>query len=82
MTTSKDLETLTWDDFCRLFMGTYFPASARHSKAREFLELRQGAMTVLKFVARFPELAHFGDAYVATDATKVRNFEDGLKLSI
>ena len=39
-------------------------------------------MTVLEYVARFTELARFGDDYVATDATKVRRFEDGLKLSI
>ena len=39
-------------------------------------------MTVLEYVARFTELAHFRDDYVATDATKVRKFEDGLKLSI
>ena len=80
--TSKDLETMTWDDFRTLFMGKYFPASARHANAREFLELRQGAMTVLEYVARFTELARFGDDYVATDEAKVRKFEDGLKLSI
>ena len=39
-------------------------------------------MTVLDYVARFTELARFEDDYVATDATKVRKFEDGLKLSI
>ena len=39
-TTSRDLETMTWDDFRRLFMGKYFLAFARHAKAREFLELR------------------------------------------
>ena len=42
VTTSRHLETMTWDDFRRLFMGKYFSASARHAKAREFLELRQG----------------------------------------
>ena len=73
---------MTWDDFRRLFMGKYFSASARHAKARKFLELRQGTMTVLKYTARFTELACFGDDYVATDAAKVRKFEDGLKLSI
>ena len=73
---------MSWDDFRRLFMGKYFPASARHTKAREFLELRQGTMSVLEYVARFTELARFGDDYVATDAAKVRSFEDGLKLSI
>ena len=41
VTTSRDLETMSWDDFRRLFLGKYFHASARHAKAREFLELRQ-----------------------------------------
>ena len=39
-------------------------------------------MTVLEYVARFTELARFEDDYVATDAAKVKKFEDGLKLSI
>ena len=39
-------------------------------------------MTVLEYVARFTELARFWDDYVATEAAKVRNFEDGLNLSI
>ena len=63
-------------------MGKYFSTSTRHVKAQEFLELRQGAMIVLMYVAKFTELAHFGDDYVATDMTKVRKFENGLKLSI
>ena len=39
-------------------------------------------MTVMDYVARFTELARFGDDYVATDLAKVRRFENGLKLSI
>ena len=57
---------MKWDDFRRLFMGKCFLAYARHAKARVFLELRQGTMTVLEYVARFTELACFGDDYVAT----------------
>ena len=63
-------------------MGKYFSASVRHAKAREFLELKQGTMTVLEYVAKFTELARFADDYVATDMAKVRKFEDRLKLSI
>ena len=80
--TSKNLEAMTWGDFCLLFMSKFFPASTRHAKAREFLELRQGAMTILEYMAKFTELARFADDYVATDMAKVRKFEDGLKLSI
>ena len=63
-------------------MGKYFPETARHAKAQEFLELKQGAMTVMDYVARFTELARFADDYMATDLAKVRRFENGLKLSI
>ena len=63
-------------------MGKYFPETARHAKAREFLKLKQGAMTVMDYVARFTELARFANDYVATDVAKVRKFENGLKLSI
>ena len=63
-------------------MIKYFPATTRHVKAQEFLELKQGAMTMMEYVARFTELACFADNYVATDIAKVRRFENGLKLSI
>ena len=52
-------------------MSKFFPALARYAKAREFLELRQGSMIVLEYVAKFTELACFGDDYVAIDMAKV-----------
>ena len=63
-------------------MGKYFPDTARHAKAQKFLELRQGTMTVMEYMARFTELARFSDDYVATDMAKVKRFENGLKLFI
>ena len=36
-------------------MGKYFLATAKHVKAREFLELKQGTMTVMEYVAKFTE---------------------------
>ena len=80
--TSRDLEAMTWAEFQELFMGKYFPDTARHAKAQEFLELKQGVMTVMDYMARFTELAQFADDYVATNMAKVRRFENGLKLSI
>ena len=80
--TSKDLEAMTWAEFQELFMGKYFPDTARHAKAQEFLELKQRTMTVIEYVARFMELALFADDYVAIDLAKVRRFENGLRFSI
>ena len=48
-------------------MGKYFSDTACHVKAQEFLELKQGTMTVMEYVARFTKLARFADHYVATD---------------
>ena len=73
---------MTWAEFHGLFMSKYFSATARHVKAQEFLELRQGTMTVMEYMDRFTELTRFSDDYVATDMAKVRRFENGLKLSI
>ena len=58
---------MTWREFRQPFMSKFFPASARHVKAWEFLQLKQGSMTILEYVAKFTELARFGDDYVSTD---------------
>ena len=80
--TSRDLEAMTWAEFHVLFVGKYFPDTARHAKAQVFLELKQGKMTVMEYVARFTELDHFADDYVTTDMAKVKRFANGLKLAI
>ena len=63
-------------------MNKFFPTPVRHAKARELLELKQGNMIVLEYVAKFIELSRFRDDYVATNMAKVRKFEDGLKFAI
>ena len=73
---------MTWGEFRELFMGKFFQTFFRHAKAWENLELRQGAMTVLEYMAKFTKLARIRGDYVATNMAKVRKFEDGLKLSI
>ena len=79
---SRDLEAMIWLEFHDLFIGKYFPATTRHAKAQEFLELKQGAMTVIEYVAKFTEFDRFADDYVAIGLAKVRRFENGLRLSI
>ena len=72
--TSRALEVMTWAEFQELFMGEYFPDTARHAIAQEFLELKQRTMTVMEYVARFTKLARFADDNVTTDMAKVRRF--------
>ena len=51
--TSRDLEVMTWAKFKDLFMGKYFSDPARHAKAQKFLELKQGTMNVMEYMAIF-----------------------------
>ena len=74
--TSRDLEAMTWVEFHGLFMSKYFSITTGHAKAQEFLELKQGTITMMEYVAKFTKLARFGDDYVATDMVKVRRFEN------
>ena len=80
--TSRDLDAMTWAEFQELFKGKYFPVTVRHTKTQEFLELKQGTMTVMDYVTRLTELARFFDDYVAINLAKIRRFKNGLKLSI
>ena len=80
----QSLEGLKGNDMGRVPRALHesvFPSICSTSKALEFLELRQGTMIVLEYVAKFTELAHFAGDYVAMNMAKVRKFEDGLKLS-
>ncbi|KAG6531836.1 hypothetical protein ZIOFF_005663 [Zingiber officinale] len=45
-----DLATLTWTDFKEVFYGKYFTVDNRTRLAREFLELRQGDLSVAEYV--------------------------------
>ena len=73
--TFRDLEAMTWAEFNGLFMSKSFPATARHAKAQEFLELRQGTMTVMEYMTRFIEFTRFGDDYVRPE--KFQFLEEG-----
>ena len=44
-------------------MSKFFPSSIQHAKAREFVELKQGKMTMLEYVDKFTKLARFADDY-------------------
>ena len=73
-------ENVTWAVFRREFLRKYFPEDVRGKKEIEFLELKQGNMTVVEYAAKFAELAKFYPHYVEADAEflKCIKFENGL----
>jgi hypothetical protein len=75
---------ITWEIFREEFLGKYFPADVRNKKAIEFLELKQGNMTVAEYAAKFEELSRFCPYINAADVevSKCLKFENGLRLEI
>ena len=52
-------ENVTWAVFRREFPRKYFPEDVRGKKEIEFLELKQGSMSVVEYASKFDELAKF-----------------------
>ena len=50
---------MTWETFTHLFLYKYFSSVARQAKQNEFLNLRQGDLSITKYEARFGDIARF-----------------------
>jgi hypothetical protein len=72
---------ITWAIFKGEFLGKYFPEDVRVRKEVEFLELKQGDMTVVEYAAKFGVLIKFSPYYNVVDAeiSKCIKFENGLR---
>jgi len=71
---------VTWKKFREEFSGKYFPADVRNKKEFEFLELKQGSMTVAEYAAKVDELSGFCLYINAVEAevSKCLKFENEL----
>ncbi|KAL5565172.1 hypothetical protein UlMin_028336 [Ulmus minor] len=78
----NDTEAFTWEMFKNEFFNQYFPKSVRREKEREFSRLEQGNKTVAEYEASFARLAKFAPDLVATEESRARRFEEGLRASI
>ena len=69
---------VTWWEFTTAFCLYYIPASLLNKKLSEFLELKQGNMTVMEYVNKFNHLAQYAGTHVDTDGKKMDHFNRGL----
>lgn len=77
-------EEITWVVFRREFMRKYYPEDVRGKKEVEFLELKQGNMSVTEYAAKFTELEKFYPHYDGEGAefSKCIKFESGMRSEI
>ena len=75
---------ITWEVFLTTFFDKYFPDSVKNEKEAEFIQLKQGSMTIGQYVAKFDELSKFS-SYLKNNPDgrwKATKFEWGLRLEI
>ena len=69
---------ISWEVFKHMFNRHFFPRVVQEVKAREFLDLVQGEMSVIEYAAKFLQLSRFGLYLIPTEEKKVKKFKRGL----
>jgi len=75
-------EVVTWARFKTEFLRKYFPEDLRTRKEVEFLNLKQGSLSVAEYAAKFEELSRFCPYAEGAMVSKCVKFESGLRLEI
>ncbi|XP_073129104.1 uncharacterized protein [Henckelia pumila] len=75
-------QTLTWEEFKRMFFAKYFTEDVRSRMIREFMSLRQGDKTVVEYIKQFERGCHFVPLIADNAQEKMRQFVDGLRADI
>ncbi|XP_035539634.1 uncharacterized protein LOC118344008 [Juglans regia] len=69
---------ITWEHFKKIFLDHFFPQTLQESRARQFMDLTQGSMTVAQYATTFMELSRFAIYLIPDEEKKAEKFERGL----
>ena len=73
---------VTWQKFTAAFREHYIPTGVLNRKLTEFLDLRQGSMSMMDYVNKFNHLSQYAGTHVDTDEKKRDRFYRGLSCSL
>ncbi|WMV41725.1 hypothetical protein MTR67_035110 [Solanum verrucosum] len=65
---------ITWDCFSETFLDRFFPRELREVKAQEFMNLRQGSMTIQEYGLNFTQLSRYAHHMVADSRAQMNKF--------
>ena len=71
-----------WPRFLEMFNYKYFFEMVRDQKTIEFLNLKEGKMTVVEYNTKFMELCRYVPHVMSTKSHKARKFEAGPRWNI
>lgn len=77
-----NVQTLKWKEFKDLFYDKYFSSDVRTRKVKEFLELKQGNMSMSEYILKFEEGCLFVPFIAENDKDRGEHFLRGLRAEI
>ncbi|XP_073298461.1 uncharacterized protein [Primulina huaijiensis] len=77
-----NVRELKWNEFKELFHAKYFSREVKAKKVKEFLELKQDALSVTEYTLKFEERCVFVPFIAENDKDKGEHFLRGLKPEI
>ena len=75
-------DPITWDFFVQEFQTKYVTDDYKDTKWKQFLNLKQGYLTVAEYEKDFSRLSKYAPEPVLIETFRCRQFKDGLKESI
>ncbi|KAL5560715.1 hypothetical protein UlMin_036926 [Ulmus minor] len=79
---TRDVTVMSWADFIGEFNQKYYNYAILRVQEDEFLNLKQGTMTVIKAVNKFEQLSRFFPSMIRTEEDKLRRIMDMLRPDI
>lgn len=70
---------LTWAEFVEAFRSNYIPTSVMRMKKNELQTLKQGNMSINKYLTKFNQLAHCALGNVVGEGENFGRFLEGLR---
>ncbi|XP_050943670.1 uncharacterized protein LOC127150301 [Cucumis melo] len=68
--------------FRGIFEEKYYPTTYCEAKRDEFLELKQGSLSVAEYERKYTKLSRYAEMIVASESDRCRRFERGLRFEI
>ncbi|KAL5569806.1 hypothetical protein UlMin_026381 [Ulmus minor] len=79
---TRDVTVMSWADFIEEFNQKYYNSAILRVQEDEFLNLKQGTMTVIEAVNKFEQLSRLCPSMIRTEEDKLRRIMDMLRPDI
>ncbi|XP_075507535.1 uncharacterized protein LOC142544365 [Primulina tabacum] len=76
---SVNVSALKWQEFKDLFYDKYFPRDIRSQKVKEFLEQKQGNISMKEYILKFEDGCQFAPYLASNDIQKGEHFLRGVR---